>query len=98
MGLCTPLSEAKWRLTPTESYGTLGWLKHFIRLLAIAVSLLSWIQFIIDGERSKSELRCAFPPPPPALAFPFFLFNSTSPPLRLLPSSPLKIVLKGRIL
>lgn len=44
-------------MSPTASYGVLGWFQSLLRVFAIAVALLSWIQFIVDGERSKSELR-----------------------------------------
>jgi len=55
-GIRDALRQTKWHFTPTESYGMLGWFQAVVRLLGIAVALLSWIQFIIDGERSQSEL------------------------------------------
>ena len=55
---CLDLSrEVKWHMSPTASYGVLGWFQNLLRVFAIAVALLSWIQFIVDGERSKAELR-----------------------------------------
>lgn len=59
MGACELAREVKWHMSPTASYGLLGWFQHLLRVLAILVALFSWIQFIVDGERSKSELRYA---------------------------------------
>eukprot|EP01128_Nolandella_sp_AFSM9_P004610 TRINITY_DN2090_c0_g1_i1.p1 TRINITY_DN2090_c0_g1~~TRINITY_DN2090_c0_g1_i1.p1 ORF type:complete len:212 (+),score=36.19 TRINITY_DN2090_c0_g1_i1:44-637(+) len=60
-GLKAKFSETPWHITPTKSYGILGWFQSGIRLLSMVVSLFSWIKFVVDGERSKAELRELIP-------------------------------------